>query len=80
MVEYFEEIAELDRPRTWTVRSIGGLPVNAIAQCAIEPLDSGERSRITIRLDFKARGMGDCFFRSSFVDRRGRPFRKRRAS
>jgi uncharacterized protein YndB with AHSA1/START domain len=58
MVEYIEEIAELDRPRTWTVRSVGGLPVNAIAQCAIEPLDGGERSRITIRLDFKAHGIG----------------------
>jgi carbon monoxide dehydrogenase subunit G len=58
MDEYIEEIAELDPPRSWTVRSVGGLPVTAIAQCAIEPLDGGERSRITITLDFKARGIG----------------------
>src|SRR5690349_3999519 len=58
MVEYIEEVAELNPPRSWTVRSVGGLPVTAIAQCAIEPLDGGERSRITINLDFKAQGIG----------------------
>jgi uncharacterized protein YndB with AHSA1/START domain len=58
MVEYIEEMAELDPPRSWTVRSVGGVPVTAIAQCAIEPLDGGERSRITISLDFEARGIG----------------------
>jgi Polyketide cyclase / dehydrase and lipid transport len=58
MVEYIEEMAEFDPPRSWTVRSIGGLPVTAIAQCAIEPLDGSERSRVTITLDFKARGIG----------------------
>ena len=58
MVEYIEEMAELNPPRNWTVRSVGGLPVTAIAQCAIEPLDGGERSRITLKLNFKARGNG----------------------
>lgn len=58
MVEYIEEIAALDAPRSWTVRSVGGLPVTAIAQGVIEPLDGGERSRITITLDFEARGIG----------------------
>jgi len=58
MVEYIEEMAELNPPRSWTVRSVGGLPVTAIAQCAIEPLDGGERSRIALSLDFKAHGIG----------------------
>jgi hypothetical protein len=58
MVEYIEEMAELNPPRNWTVRSVGGVPVIAIAQCAIEPLDGGERSLITINLDFEARGIG----------------------
>jgi hypothetical protein len=58
MVEYIEEIAELDPPWRWTVRSIGGLPVTATAKGAIDPLDGGERSRITITLDFQAHGIG----------------------
>jgi uncharacterized protein YndB with AHSA1/START domain len=52
-----EEIAELDAPRTWTVRGVGG-PLIAIAMGAIEPIDEGERSRLTITLEFEAHGMG----------------------
>lgn len=58
MVEYIEEITEFNPPRSWTVRSIGGLPVAAIAQSVIEAVEGGERSRITISLDFTARGVG----------------------
>jgi uncharacterized protein YndB with AHSA1/START domain len=58
MVEYIEEMAELDPPWSWTVRSIGGLPVTALAKTVIEPLDDGKRSRVTITLDFEARGIG----------------------
>jgi uncharacterized protein YndB with AHSA1/START domain len=58
MVEYIEEVAELDPPWSWTVRSIGGLPVTAIARTVIEPLNGGRRSRVTITLDFEARGIG----------------------
>ncbi len=52
-----EEITEFDPPRRWTVRGAGG-PLTAIARGRIEPLDDGERSRLTIALEFEAQGMG----------------------
>jgi uncharacterized protein YndB with AHSA1/START domain len=52
-----EEITEFNPPRSWTVRGVGG-PLIAIATGAIEPLDDGERSRVTIALEFQAHGMG----------------------
>jgi carbon monoxide dehydrogenase subunit G len=52
-----EEIAELNPPRTWTVRGVGG-PLIATAKSTIEPLDDGERSRVTIALAFEGRGIG----------------------
>jgi carbon monoxide dehydrogenase subunit G len=52
-----EEITELDPPRRWTVRGLGG-PVVAIAKATIEPLDDGERSRVNIALEFEGRGIG----------------------
>jgi len=52
-----EEITELDPPRTWAVRGVGG-PLMAIARGTIEPLDGGNRSRVTIALEFKADGIG----------------------
>jgi hypothetical protein len=39
------------------VRGIGG-PLTAIAKGAIEPLDGGNRSRLTISLDFQGHGIG----------------------
>jgi carbon monoxide dehydrogenase subunit G len=52
-----EEIAELNPPRTCAVHGGGG-PLTAIARLTIEPLDAGQRSRVTIALDFKAHGIG----------------------
>jgi carbon monoxide dehydrogenase subunit G len=52
-----EELTEFDPPRRWTVRGVGG-PITAIASAAIEPLADGERSRLTITLDFEGRGIG----------------------
>ena len=52
-----EEITELNPPRTWTVHGGGG-PLIAIAKVTIEPLDAGQRSRVTMALDFKAHGIG----------------------
>jgi uncharacterized protein YndB with AHSA1/START domain len=52
-----EEITEFTPPRTWTVRGTGG-PLIAIAKGTIEPLDDGQRSRLTITLDFEAHGIG----------------------
>jgi uncharacterized protein YndB with AHSA1/START domain len=53
-----EEMAELNPPRTWAVRGVGGLPVIAIAKGTIEPVDDGKRSRVTIALEFKGHGIG----------------------
>ncbi len=52
-----EEITELRPPRTWAVRGVGG-PVIATAKGTIEPLDRGERSRVTIALGFEGHGIG----------------------
>jgi uncharacterized protein YndB with AHSA1/START domain len=52
-----EEIAELTPPRTWAVRADGG-PLVAIAKGTIEPLDGGQRSRLTIAFEFEAHGIG----------------------
>jgi uncharacterized protein YndB with AHSA1/START domain len=52
-----EEIAELNPPGTWAVRADGG-PLVAIATGTIEPLDGGQRSRLTVAFDFEAHGIG----------------------
>lgn len=51
------ELTELDPPRTWTLRGIDG-PVRAIVKGTIESLAEGERSRVTIALDFEGHGIG----------------------
>jgi GNAT superfamily N-acetyltransferase len=53
-----EEVVALDPPRSWRFHGVGGLPVTGIATGTIEPLDGGARSRVTIALDFQARGIG----------------------
>jgi hypothetical protein len=53
-----ETITELTPTQTWEVRSSGGLPVTAIAKGRIESLDGGNRSRVTITLDFAGHGIG----------------------
>jgi hypothetical protein len=52
-----EEITEFDPPRRWAVRGVGG-PLVAIATGTIEPLANGQRSRLTMALDFEGRGIG----------------------
>ena len=52
-----EEITELNPPRTCTVHGGGG-PLTAIAKVTIESLDAGQRSRVTIALNFKTHGIG----------------------
>lgn len=51
------EVAELSPPRSWGIRGVDG-PVRGIVKGTIEPLDNGERSRVTIALDFEAHGIG----------------------
>ena len=53
-----EEMTELHPPRTWANRGVGGIPVIAIANGTIEPLDNGKRSRVTIALEFEGHGIG----------------------
>ena len=51
------EITELNPPRSWGTRGIDS-PVIGITKGTIEPLDNGERSRVTIALEFEAHGIG----------------------
>ena len=53
-----EEITELDPPRTWQVRGTGRIPVVAIAKGTVEPLAGGQRSLVTIALQFDGHGIG----------------------
>jgi carbon monoxide dehydrogenase subunit G len=53
-----EEMVELNLPRTWANRGVGGIPVIAIAKGTIEPLDEGKRSRVTIAVEFEGHGIG----------------------
>jgi hypothetical protein len=57
MLATTEEITELNPPKTWAVRGIGG-PLTATAKGTIKPLEEGERSRVMIALDFEAHGIG----------------------
>jgi|SRR5215475_4071604 len=52
-----DEVAELNPPKSWRYRGVSG-PVVAIAEGKVEPLDGGQRSRVTIALDFEAHGIG----------------------
>jgi len=51
------EMTELNPPRSWAVRGVDG-PVRGIVRGTIEPLGDGERSRLTIDLDFEGHGIG----------------------
>jgi carbon monoxide dehydrogenase subunit G len=53
-----EQITKLTPPSNWEVRGVGGVPVTAIATGKIEPLDGGNRSRVTISLGFEGHGIG----------------------
>ncbi|HEY8723586.1 MAG TPA: SRPBCC family protein [Gaiellaceae bacterium] len=50
------EITEHDPPRTFAFRGTGG-PIRPIGKGTVEPLDGGERSRVTIDFDFEAHGI-----------------------
>jgi uncharacterized protein YndB with AHSA1/START domain len=46
-----------DPPRGWSVRGLDG-PVRGNVKGTIEPLNDGNRSRVTIELDFEGHGIG----------------------
>jgi len=58
---FIEEVVELDAPRAFTTRGTSG-PLVGVARCTIEPLNNGQRSRVTIALDIEARGVGNLLF------------------
>ncbi|MEW2402274.1 SRPBCC family protein [Streptomyces sp. NPDC046862] len=51
------EVTEMDQPRSWRADGVDG-PVRAHLRGTIEPLADGERSRLTMSLDFESHGMG----------------------
>jgi uncharacterized protein YndB with AHSA1/START domain len=52
-----QEISELNPPRAWAVRAVGG-PVTATARGAIEELRDRGASQVTISLEFEGHGIG----------------------
>ena len=55
--EIHSRITEYDPPRRWADHGIDG-PIRAIVAVEVEPLSDGERSRVTITLDFEGHGLG----------------------
>jgi uncharacterized protein YndB with AHSA1/START domain len=51
------ELTELSPPNAWSIRGIDG-PIRGNVKGTVEPLAAGERSRVTISLDFEGRGIG----------------------
>ena len=51
------EITEIAPPGSWAVRGIDG-PVRGMVKGTVEPLEGGERSRVTIEVDFEGHGIG----------------------
>jgi uncharacterized protein YndB with AHSA1/START domain len=51
------EISEFSPPGSWAVRGIDG-PIRAMVNVTVEPLGDGQRSRVTIALDFEGHGLG----------------------
>lgn len=52
-----EELIELNPPQRFTNRGVSG-PLAGVASCTIEPLDGGQRARLTMSLELEARGLG----------------------
>ena len=50
------ELAELSPPSSWAVRGVDG-PVRGMVKGSIVPLGNGERSRVTLALDFMGHGV-----------------------
>lgn len=55
--EVTSRLVTMDPPRAWGVRGVDG-PIRSIVNVTVEPLGSGDRSRVTIDLDFSGHGIG----------------------
>ena len=51
------EMTDLTPPRAWSLRGTDG-PIRGNVKGTVEPLEDGERSRVTIALDFEGHGIG----------------------
>ncbi|QWB22799.1 MULTISPECIES: SRPBCC family protein [Streptomyces] len=51
------EVVEYDPPHTWGMRGVDG-PVRARVHGEVEPFDEGQRSHVTIEIDFESHGVG----------------------
>jgi uncharacterized protein YndB with AHSA1/START domain len=52
-----QEIVRNDPPRTFAARGLDG-PIRPSASITVEPLDNGQRSRVTFSLEFEGHGLG----------------------
>jgi len=50
-------ITHIEPPAAWGVRGVDG-PIRATVDVTVAPLNDGQRSRVTIELDFAGRGIG----------------------
>jgi uncharacterized protein YndB with AHSA1/START domain len=55
--EMTNEVTEVSPPKSWALRGIDG-PIRGNVKGTIEPLGDGERSQVTIALDFEGHGIG----------------------
>ncbi|MFF8844932.1 SRPBCC family protein [Streptomyces sp. NPDC015127] len=51
------ELGEMDPPRSWRMDGVDG-PVRGHVKGTVEPIGDGERSRVTLDLDFESHGIG----------------------
>jgi uncharacterized membrane protein len=54
------EITEHDPPRKSSFRGVNG-PIRPVGTITVEPLDGGARSKLTLELDLKGKGLGVVF-------------------
>ncbi len=52
-----QEITEIDPPRSWALRGLGG-PIRANVRVTVDPLADGQSSRLTIALEVEGHGVG----------------------
>jgi uncharacterized protein YndB with AHSA1/START domain len=51
------ELTHVHPPRRWGVRGVDG-PIRAIVDIAVDPIEDGRASRLTINIDFHGHGIG----------------------
>jgi uncharacterized protein YndB with AHSA1/START domain len=51
------EVTELNPPKSWSLRGTDG-PIRGKVEGTVEPLGDGDRSRVTLALDFEGHGIG----------------------